>query len=82
MNEIREAIKKVYEHDEKLRLLNVDGILKRLQQLEHDIKDKADKSDIKKLDEHKADKKNVKEDIEKVWKDIEELRDLITKLES
>jgi hypothetical protein len=30
MNEIREAIKKVYEHEEKLRLLNVDGILKRL----------------------------------------------------
>lgn len=30
MSEIREAIKKVYEHDEKLRLLNVEGIMKRL----------------------------------------------------
>jgi hypothetical protein len=46
------------------------------------MKDKADKSDIKKLDEHKADKKHVKEDIEKVWKEIEELKDLLSKLES
>lgn len=45
------------------------------------MKDKADKHDIKKLDDEKADKKKVKEKIKKLKKQIDELKDLLKKLD-
>lgn len=81
MADIREAIKKVWEHEEKCKNLSLDEILKKLQELEKSLKDKADKHDIKKLDDEKADKKKVKEKIKKLKKQIDELKDLLKKLD-
>ena len=80
ITDIREAIKKVWEHEDKLKNLNLDDLLKRLHEVEKDVKE--NKHDIKKLDDEKMDKKKVKEKVKKLKKKIEELRDLISKLES
>ena len=45
------------------------------------MKDKADKHDIKKLDDEKADKKKVKVKIKKLKKQIDELKDLLKRLD-
>ena len=82
ITDFREAVKKVWEHDETLKGLNLDSILKRLEEVEKDVKEKADKTDVKKLDKEKADKKKTKEKFKKVWEDIDELKKLLKKLES
>ena len=69
LNELREAMKKIWEHDDLLKQLNIEKLLKRIHDLEKDVKEKADK-------------KHVKEDFEKVWKELSELKDLLSKLES
>ena len=72
---MKEAIKKVWEHDDMLH----GDILKRISKLE---KEKADKDDLEKLDKEKADKKKVKEKNKKRKKEIAELRELLKQLES
>lgn len=63
LNEIREAMKKVNEHEDKLKNLNIDSIIKRLSQLEVDMKTKADKTEISRLGSIKADKGQVDKEL-------------------
>ena len=80
ISDIREAIKKVWEHEDKLKNLNLDELFKKLQELEKEVDDH--KSDIKKLDKEKAKKKKTKESLKKHSEEIEELKKLLKKLES
>lgn len=82
ITDIREAIKKVWEHEEKLKDLSLDHILKKLHELEKELKEKADEKDVKKLDKEKANKKKTKEKLKKLNEEIEELKKLLKKLEA
>jgi len=66
INELRDALKKIAEHEEKiaklqteLKGINIEAIIKRLNHLSEELKSKADKSDIFKLESEKSDKITV-----------------------
>ena len=61
--------------------INIESIIKRLNQMAEDIKSKADKTDIFKLESEKADKINVESEFKRVWREIESLKSWLTKLD-
>jgi len=56
LNEIKEAIKKVNEHEDKLKGLNFDQLVKKVNILTEEMTKKADKTDIMRLENDKAEK--------------------------
>ena len=71
LNEIKEVIKKVAEHEEKLQKMNLDALLKRLKSMEDDLKMKADKTDIFKLESDKAEKLYVEGEFKRVQRELD-----------
>ena len=74
MNEIREIIKKVGEHEDKLKSLSLDSLTKKVNQLIEEMKGKADKGEIMRLESEKAEKISVDIEFKKIWKEIESLK--------
>lgn len=79
--DIKEAIKKVWEHEEKLKGIDLYGLMKKVEKIQEELKLKADKSDILRLDFDKADKSYVDGEFKKIYKDLEMLKDWCAKLE-
>jgi hypothetical protein len=73
LNDIREAIKKVAEHEEKFKNLNIDTLLKKLNQLQEDVH--KTRTDIMKLENDKAEKLNVEGSFKRVDKELKKLND-------
>jgi hypothetical protein len=61
--------------------INIESIIKRLNQMGEEIKTKADKTDIFKLESEKADKINVESEFKRVWREIESVKLWLTKLD-
>jgi len=49
-------LKKVAEHDEKLKGINLESMMKKLKSLEEEMSKKADKGEIMRLENDKAEK--------------------------
>lgn len=88
MNDIREAMKKIAEHTDKIAKLekdmkgiNIEQIMKRLNQLAEELKSKADKGDIFRLENEKAEKITVEGEFERVWREIEGLKKWLSKVD-
>ncbi len=88
INELRDALKKIAEHEEKiaklqteLKGINIEAIIKRLNHLSEELKSKADKSDIFKLESEKSDKITVESEFQRVWREIEQLKVWVSKLD-
>lgn len=80
LNDLREALKKIAEIEQKLKDLSLDGILKRLSVLEADmINAKTDISKVdmeaKRLEHDKVDKKNVEAELKKIQIELQKLND-------
>ena len=81
LNDIKDAMKKVWEHEEKLRGFNLESILKRLDKLHDEVNKKGDKTDIMRLESEKAEKLYVQGEFKKTYREIDLLKDWCTKLE-
>ena len=81
LNDIRDAIKKVWEHEEKLKGFNLESILKKLKELKEDLEKKGDKKDIMRLEHEKAEKDHVDHEFKTVYREIEKLKDWCSRLE-
>jgi predicted nuclease with TOPRIM domain len=89
LNNLREAIKKIQEHEEKINKLqsdlkgiNIESIIKRLNSLAEEVKTKADKTDIFKLESEKADKITVESEFKRVWRELEQLKTWVSNLDN
>lgn len=72
-------MKKIAEHDEKLKHLNLEGILKKLNQLQEDMN--KTKTDIMKLENDKAEKLYVDGQFKRVDNELKQLNDWCLRLE-
>ena len=88
LNDIREALKKIAEHSEKIakiekdmKGINIEQIIKRLNQLSEELKQKADKGDIFKQKKEKAEKISVEGEFERVWREIDGLKKWLSKVD-
>jgi hypothetical protein len=61
--------------------LNIESILKRLNALSEELKSKADKTDIFKLESEKAEKIYVEGEFKRVWKEIETLKNWLSTMD-
>lgn len=82
LNEIREAMKLVSAHEDKLKNLNLEQLLKRLSALEKDMKEKASSKDITRLDDTKADKSDLEKLRSLLQDQIDKLTASVGKLQS
>ena len=72
-------MKKVAEHDERLKSMNLEAILKKLHLLQDEMT--KTKSDIMKLENDKAEKLFVENEFKKSKKEMELLNDWCARLE-
>jgi hypothetical protein len=61
--------------------INIESILKRLTKLSEEMQNKAEKTDIFKLESEKAEKISVDGEFKRVWKEIDQLKDWFERLE-
>lgn len=64
-----------------LKGINIESILKRLNQLSEELKAKADKTDILRLESEKAEKISVEGEFKRVWREIESLKNWLSQLD-
>jgi hypothetical protein len=61
--------------------INIESILKRLNKLSEEMQNKAEKTDIFKLESEKAEKITVDDEFKRVWKEIDQLKNWFERLE-
>jgi hypothetical protein len=88
ISDFKEALKRIGEHEEKINKLvndvkgiNVEGIIKRINKLEEEMKTKAGKTDLFKLESEKADKITLESEFQRVWRELEKQKSWLSKLD-
>ncbi len=81
LNEFKEALKKVAEHEEKLKGFNADTIMKKLKHLEEELSKKAEKTDIMRLENDKAEKLYVEGEFKAISREMQQFKDWLNRLE-
>lgn len=81
LNDFKEAIKKVHEHDEKLKGLNFDSLLKKVSTLADEVAKKAEITDIMRLENDKSEKFFVENKFKELERELSSLKDWCGRLD-
>lgn len=89
LNDMRETMRKVAEHEEKinklqldLKAINLDAIIKKLSALQEELKQKAEKTEILRLESEKAEKLYVEGEVARINREIESLKNWLSSLDT